>query len=95
MLKRGTSDQDANHPTPGEELQELKDENERLRRSLTLLHAHSLSLQDRLDALLARTDTMSGACEALAARMREAPRADVYPRSSAGQIDEKVYNYLV
>ena len=46
------SEQAGNDPAMSAELEELKEENEGLRRSLTLLHAHSLSLQDQLDTLL-------------------------------------------
>ena len=39
------------------ELRELKDENERLRKSLMWLHTHSLRIQDQLDALLGHGKT--------------------------------------
>jgi hypothetical protein len=84
MRERGASEQAGNHPTLSEELRELKDENERLRKSLTLLHAHSLRLQDQLDTVLVQKDTMSGACEAVASGLREASRADGYPRVLGG-----------
>src|SRR5579883_1363374 len=58
MFEGRASERAGNHPATTEELQALKDENERLRKSLTLLHAHSLGLQDQLDALVAEKDEM-------------------------------------
>jgi hypothetical protein len=79
-LDRRGSEQAGNPTAIRAELEELRDENEGLRKSLTLLHAHSLSLQDQLDTLLEK-DKMSGACDAVASRMREGRRAVEYPRS--------------
>ncbi len=93
MVQWRASDQTGNHPASSEDLQELKDENERLRKSLTLLHAHSLRLQDQLDTLLAQENTMLDACERVASRMQEAPRADEYPGSLAGSLDDAICEY--
>jgi hypothetical protein len=76
-----------------ERLQELKDENGRLRKSLRLLHAHSLRLQAQLDTLLAPKNETMGACEEIASRMREDVRAEGYPGSLAGQLDDALREY--
>ena len=86
MLDRVASEQAGNHPAMSAELEELRDENVGLRRSLTLLHAHSLSLQDQLDTLLEKV-RMSGKCDAVASRMREGRRAVEYPGSPGGHHD--------
>jgi hypothetical protein len=87
-LDRMASERAGNHSAMSAELEELKDENEGLRRSLTLLHAHSLSLQDQLDTLLEKGQ-MSGACDAVASRMREGRRAVEYPGSPGGHHDSE------
>lgn len=59
MLEPEAPELAAEHSVMSGELEELKDENQTLRKSLTLLHAHSLRLQDRLDSLL--VDRINGA----------------------------------
>jgi hypothetical protein len=66
MLERGASKQAGKESAMSDELQELKDENERLRKSLTLLYMHSLKIQDQLDTLLAQENTVLDVCEAVA-----------------------------
>lgn len=75
-LEAGAFGQAGNDPATIEDFRELKDENEALRKSLTLLHAHSLSIQGRLDALLGNRDERLDAVEAVASRVREDPRTD-------------------
>ena len=67
----GASGQAGNDPATIEDIRELKDENETLRKSLTLLHAHSLRIQDQLDTLLGNGDERLDASEAMASRVPE------------------------
>jgi hypothetical protein len=87
MAERVASAQTGKDSAMCEELQELKDENERLRKSLTLLHAHSLRIQDQLDALLGGRNTSLDACGVVASWVPEDRRADEYPGALAGQLD--------
>jgi hypothetical protein len=93
MFEGAASEQDGNHPATTEELQALKDENERLRKSLTLLHAHSLRLQDQLDTLLLHETESAHASEAVSPGVRENPRAEQYPGSAARQLDDHTYSF--
>jgi predicted nuclease with TOPRIM domain len=90
MLEWGDSKPHGDHPASSEELQELKDENERLRKSLTLLQAHSLSLKDRLDTLLAEEEPRLGACETVALRIREVLGSDDCLGPLAEHLDENI-----
>jgi hypothetical protein len=78
-----------------EELDGLKEENGRLRKSLALLHAYSLKLQDQLDSLLLHGTEAAGACEAVAPGTRENSRAEPYPVSAADQLDGHIYEYII
>jgi hypothetical protein len=80
MFEGAASEQDGNHPATTEELQALKDENERLRKSLTLLHAHSLRLQDQLDTLLLHETESAHASEAVSPGVRENSPGGAIPR---------------
>ena len=86
MVELGASGQEGDESAMHDEIQELKDENERLRKSLTLLHTHSLRIQDQLDTLLGHRNALLDACEAVAAGVPEGPRADEYSRSSVGPL---------
>jgi hypothetical protein len=52
MLDGMVSEPNWKDPALSEELDGLKEENERLKKSLALLHAHSLRLQEQLDTLI-------------------------------------------
>jgi hypothetical protein len=87
MVERVSSVQAVKDSAISEELQQLKDENERLRKSLTLLHAHSLRIQDQLDILLGHRNTLLDAFEVVASRVPADPRADEYSGALAGPLD--------
>jgi hypothetical protein len=87
MLEPGASEHYGDVSAMSEALQELKDENERLRKSLTLLYTHCLRIQDQLDTLLVREDHVSDGRGAVASRIWEDPRADEYPGPSVEQLD--------
>ena len=87
VLERGPSGQAENGPATIEDIQELKSENETLRKSLTLLHTHSLRLQDQLDTLIGNGDERLDASEAMASRVPEGARADQDSWSSVGPLD--------
>jgi hypothetical protein len=59
-----------------EELEELKDENQRLRKSLALLHTYSLRVQEQRDTLVAQRETLLEVSEAVASWMRNDDRSD-------------------
>jgi hypothetical protein len=90
MLEWGAADQVGNDSVMSEELQDLKDENERLRKSLALLHTYSLRLQEQRDTLVVHRDKLLDACEAVASWMRDDYRADEYPRSLLEQLDDTI-----
>jgi hypothetical protein len=90
-LERPALEHAANHPATSDEFEGMKDENRALRKSLALLLAHSLGLQDRLDALLRREHATPCACEVAASRAREALRAGEHPGPSTGALDD-AYN---
>jgi hypothetical protein len=87
VLERGASGQAGNDPATIEDIRELKDENETLRKSLTLLHAHSLRIQDQLDTLLGNADERLNAREAMVSRLTDGPHAHENSRSSVGPLD--------
>ena len=87
VLERRPSGQAGDDPATIEDIQELRDENETLRKSLTLLHAHSLRIQDRLDALLERGNKPRDARETVACRVPEGPPEDGSSRPSVGPLD--------
>jgi hypothetical protein len=89
----GASEQAGNHPVMSERLQNLEDENGRLRKSLRLVHAHSLRLQAQLDTLLVQKDKLLGACEAVVSRMREDVPAEGDPAALAGPLDDALREY--
>lgn len=70
MLEGGASEPTRNDPVPSEEFDGLKEENERLRKSLALLHAHSLRIQDQLDTLLLHRSESVVECKAVTPDMR-------------------------
>ncbi len=74
MPERGASEPARDDPAPSEELEGLKEENGRLRKSLALLHAHSLRIQDRLDALLLHGTESADGGVAVAPGMQERAR---------------------
>lgn len=84
MLEGGTSEPTRNDPAPSEEFDALKEENERLRKSLALLHAHSLRIQDQLDTLLLQRSEPVVECKAVTPELRGELPADQYPESAAG-----------
>jgi hypothetical protein len=86
MAERVASAQTGKDSAMCEELQELKDENERLKKSLTLLHAHSLRIQDQLDALLGGRNTSLDARGVVASWVPEDRQADEYPGALGGQL---------
>ena len=76
-LQGGAADQGGNDSEMNEELRELKDENEKLRRSLALLHTYSLKLHKHCETLAAQSDRLLDECEAAAVLLC----GDDYPRS--------------
>jgi hypothetical protein len=90
MLERGAAQERGNDSPSSGELQELKDENQRLRRLLSLLHTYSLRLQAQRDALVAHRDKLLDPCEAIACRMREDYRVDEYSESLMEQLDDAI-----
>ena len=87
VLERGASGHAGNDSATIEDIRELKDENETLRKSLTLLHAHSLRIQDKLDTLLGNADERLNAREAMASRLTDGPHAHEDSRSSVEPLD--------
>ena len=90
MLERGAAQERGNDSPSSGELQELKDENQRLRRLLSLLHTYSLRLQAQRDALVAHRDKLLDPCESIACRMREDYRVDEYSESLMEQLDDAI-----
>ena len=70
-LERGADDQSRNDPPSSGKLQDLKEENHRLRRLISLLHGYSLRLLSQRDALMADRDQLFDTRERTACRMRE------------------------
>ncbi len=87
MVEQVAAVQDGKDSAISEEFQELKDENERLRKSLTLLHTHSLRLQDQLEAVLGYRNTLPAADDLAACRVSEDPGSDRDPGALAGQFE--------
>jgi hypothetical protein len=73
-----------------EELDELKDENQRLRKSLALLHTYSLRLQEQRDIIVAQRETLLEVIEAVASRMRDDDRSDDSFTAVLEQLDEVI-----
>ena len=81
-LQGGAADQGGNDSEMNEELRELKDENEKLRRSLALLHTYSLKLHKRCETLAAQSDGLLDECEAAACLMRQGTTTEVLAGTS-------------
>ena len=73
-----------------EELEELRGENQRLRKSLALLHTYSLRVQEQHDTLVAQRDKLLEASEAVASRMRDDGRADNYSMTMLEQLENVI-----
>ena len=93
MLERRTSEQARDCPAPSHEVEGLREENGRLRKSLALLHAHSLRIQDQLDTLLLHGAESARASEAVALGVREDSPAEQYLGSAAPQLDDHTYSF--
>ncbi len=78
-LERGDADQGMKAPPSSGKLEELRDENQRLRRLISLLHAYSLNLLTQRDTVTAERDRLFDGCEATACRMRENVLVDADP----------------
>jgi hypothetical protein len=65
-----------NHSHTVDELVELKNENQRLRKSLALLHTYSLRVQEQRDTLVAHRDKLLEASEMVSSWMRDDDRSD-------------------
>jgi hypothetical protein len=77
-------------PVTCEELWELKDENERLRKSLALLHVYSLRIQDQLDILAVQRDRLLDTCEGIASWMRYDHAKEEHPIHLLRQLDDVI-----
>lgn len=88
MLESGASDQARAESVMNQELQELKDENARPRKSLALLHASSLTLREQRDTLVVQRDQLLDAYDAFVFGMRADHRAEEYSSSLRGQFDD-------
>jgi superfamily II RNA helicase len=73
-----------------EEVEELKIENQRLRKSLALLHTYSLRVQEQRDTLVAQRETMLEVSEAVASCMRDDDRSDDYFIVVLEQLDDVI-----
>lgn len=73
-----------NDPASSEEFDALKEDNERLRKSLALLHAHSLRIQDQLDTLLLQRSKSVVECEAVTPRHAGEASSGAIPRVRGG-----------
>jgi len=82
------TDQGMDESVMRDELQELKDDNERLRRALAVLHIHSLRLRDQRDILLEQRDELVNACAAIVRCMRDEQRVETSSDFSPGQFDD-------
>ncbi len=71
MLEREAADRVRNDSVLSEEMLELKEEIERLRKSLALLHTYCLRIQEQRDTLLVDRDKLLNACQAVATWMRD------------------------
>jgi hypothetical protein len=91
MLEGDASEPARHDPALSEELEGLKEENGRLRKSLALLHAHSLRIQDQIDTLLSHGTESADAYEAVGAGMLENAGAVPYPRPATGQLVAPTY----
>jgi hypothetical protein len=69
---------------PNEELDGLKDDNERLRRTLSVLHIHSLRLREQRDRLRKERDELVIASAAIGGCVRADPRMEKSSSSSPG-----------
>jgi hypothetical protein len=90
MLEWGAADRDADDSVLSEVLRDLKVENEKLRKSLDLLHSYTLRVQEQCDALVTHRDKLLGTCEDVAFWIRGHYRANEYPRSLLEQLDEAI-----
>jgi hypothetical protein len=73
-----------------EELVGLKDENEKLRKSLALLHAYSLRVQEERDMLAEQRDRLLDACRAIASRMQDNDPAWEASSDLWGQLNDPI-----
>ena len=90
ILEWRAADQAGNDSVMSEELQNLKDENERLRKSLALLHTYSLRVSEQHDTLLVQRDKLLDTCEAAASRVRDGYRADEYSTHLREQLEDAI-----
>jgi len=93
MLESGATDQNRNESFMSKELQDLKDENERLRKSLALLHGYSLGLQEQRDTLVVQRDQLLDAYEAADFCLRADHRGEEYSKSLLGQFDDGINKF--
>jgi hypothetical protein len=76
--------------TVDEELLELKDENKELRKSLALLHAYSLRVQEQRDMLAGQRDRLLDACRAIASWMQDNEPAWEAPTDLWEQLNDAI-----
>ncbi len=92
MVDSRATDQASGESVMNSELQELKDDNERLRKTLGVLHTHSLKLREQRDILLEQRDELVDVCAAIARSIRDEQRAAKSVNSSPGQFNGAARN---
>jgi hypothetical protein len=75
----------ADRPSPG--LEELKDENEKLKKSLGLLHAYSLKVHGERNELFNHRSALLDLCEAVGSWMRQDCQANPSAKPLLNQLD--------
>jgi hypothetical protein len=83
-----TTDQTRVEFLTNQELNELKDDNERLRKTLSVLHIHSLRLTEQRDRLLDQRDELVNAFAVIGGCMRADPQMEQSSSSSLGHFDD-------
>jgi hypothetical protein len=75
-VERGAVDRARNGSAESEQILEMKEEIERLRKTLALLHAHCLSVEEERDALLVQRDKLRDSNDAVTSGMRDNYQSD-------------------
>jgi hypothetical protein len=87
VIETRAAGQARDHSVMSEELHGLRDENERLRKSLALLHTYSVRVQEQRDILAVQRDKLLDACETATTWLRDDDRAEEDPTQLLGQLD--------
>jgi len=88
MLESALTHQTRSEASTSQKLQELKEDNERLRKTLAVLHLHSLRLRDQRDILLEQRDGLLDACTEIVRRVQNGQLVDNASSSSREQFND-------